>query len=303
MDKLTNAAFVEEAPKKLAHYTGCVDAVEQILRSGDIWATECMSATGGEGDLKVATGTILSVLAELEAKNSRSRTAHSLAHSCKVVRENYNEWQIAKRAKIYVACLTPVVDNAAMWKEKFGGHGYGASIEFRLLGDEGLSFDDRGWGRYKVEYDLRVLRGAIKAEMTKVLDVARAYPRCAERDGVVSSGLFRIAAIAATLAKGKEASFQNEWRIAIVPGRDERGNPINIETQQPDQKPRTNLSLRANSHDLPTVTRIVLGPNNLPEKLDEVREQLRGLGYGTERSDMPDVTISACPRVDPGPGT
>jgi hypothetical protein len=299
VDEVVGPAFQRfDQPKRVSHYTSEVATVAKILGSGTQRATECRSAKGGETDLEVATGTILDVLAELEAEHPSS-AKYSLAHSCAVVRETYNDLQLRKRAKIYVVCLTVDPDDPEMWASDFGGNGFGASIEYEFLTGEVHHFTDRGYGLFKVEYDLNQLRIAVKLEMARVLDVAKVYLPIRERHEIVVSGLYRVAAMAATLTKPASCAFQKEWRVAIVPGRQrvpgkKNRVPIDIETpRRPGEPPRTEFRLRAKPGDLPVVVRVVLGPNNLPEKVDEVREQLRALGYGTEKGAMPKVVISS----------
>jgi hypothetical protein len=295
VDQILGRALREhEPPTTLTHYTRDVANVQKILGSGVLRATLCTAATGGAEDLEVATRTVVRVLDELEAEHPPV-AKYSLGWSCGAVRTNYSDWKIAKRAQVYVVCFTPVSDNADMWASEFGGYGQGASIELLRLPEE-HKFSDRDYRLYEVEYNLARLHAALKAEMTQVLDAAKRFLVCDKRHGIVGSGLLRLAAVGAMLAKSPSCAFQKEWRVVIVPH-----EGVNIETSGPREPARTDFPLRVNPADLPAVVRIVLGPNNPPEKVEEVRAQLAALGYGAGKGDMPELVISTCAPVGAKP--
>lgn len=120
----------------LTHYTQNFDTVVEILRSRELWATDCMKARGGEQDLEVVTPRVKEVLEDLVKEYPDQWITKALNE----VREDYDKKKLSEQVRIFVACLTQDSDNFQMWESEFGARGSGAAVQFNMLKE--TAFED-----------------------------------------------------------------------------------------------------------------------------------------------------------------
>lgn len=283
---------LSEVPNTLYHYTK-TETLGSIATDQTIWAFCHLDMPADKNELRSLESVIDEVLVDLQ------RTTTGPASD--VLTEfagRHPSLRAADKIQAALRCFTSEPDSLPHW-HKFTAGGQGVCVGFSTLRDEPMSEIFAGHHEQsvlRVEYDLEVWRGRLRAGFQHLLDAcnglakSKNWVRSATIRHRTLVGMAEIAALASIASKGTEFQDEKEWRHAIVPNPD--GPPVAWEVIQG----RRYLPLPARaSGKLLFIERVIVRSPDPQQMVGRVDQMLREAGYGSVGAPMPTISISTHP--------